>query len=97
MTKRGLGIAGFGGCTSVFVGDLSDNHRIFLNIEVIFCIKPLPFPLLAPELDDFLLVDIDTRVDFLSNKALVCSSAVADEASLSSSEEIADELHPVMV
>ena len=78
VTKRGLGIAGVCGgfaifCTTGFVdGDLNDNHRMFLNIEVIFCMKPelveLVFPVLFPfpPVDNFLplLLDIDTKVDF---------------------------------
>ena len=58
LTKQGLlELIGAGGgqflafCTTVFfVGDLIDNHRIFLNIEVTFCIKPdvVLLPLLFP-------------------------------------------------
>ena len=100
VTKRGLGIAGVCGgfaifCTTGFVdGDLNDNHRMFLNIEVIFCMKPelveLVFPVLFPfpPVDNFLplLLDIDTKVDFFSddNKEFVCSSRM----SLSSPEEV---------
>ena len=92
VTKRGLElIAGLVGafCTTGFVGDLIDNHRIFLNMEVMFCMKPelvLPVLLLLPlipEVDFRLVDDIATSVDFLScSKEFVCSSV-----SLSSVDE----------
>ena len=81
VTRRGcLLTGGVGNCSTVLslvetesaesaAGDLIDNHRIFLNMEVTFCMKLLLLPV-----DDFRLplplfgAPNETMVGFLSSK-----------------------------
>ena len=83
VTNRGwLGPIAEGTCTDAG-GDLTDNHRMFLNIEVTFCMKPAPaLPVELLRLMAGAGAARETRVGFLSRSALVWSSSSSEDEHL---------------